>query len=191
MLILDVRHYAANALHPKYRSLKFCTPIERSECYHYIRQQLKLIDISPNEVNQQQLKEPMSKRFKSDIFRRFESDDLGIQQQSSGESGNESEEYTFVGQKSDEFDRYLIMELDKSKLSSNPLEFWKVNHEKFPRLSCLARSIFSIPATSAGIEREFSGAGVVMHERRTNFNPEQVDNILLVRSMQKYNPFLK
>ena len=83
------------------------------------------------------------------------------------------------------------MELDKSKLSSNPLEFWKVNHEKFPRLSCLARSIFSIPATSAGIEREFSGAGVVMHERRTNLNPEQVDNILLVRSMQKYNPFLK
>ena len=66
----------------------------------------------------------MSKRFKSDIFRRFESDDLSIlQQQSTGESGNESEEYSFVGQKSDEFDRYIIMELDKSKLSSNPLEF--------------------------------------------------------------------
>ncbi|CAF3805095.1 unnamed protein product, partial [Rotaria sp. Silwood1] len=179
MLVLDVRHYTATALHPKYRSLKSCTFIERSQCYHYIRQRLQLIDISPNELNQQQTKEPTTKRFKADPFRRFESDDLSSQQETSGESGNESEEYPFASKKIDELDRYLSLELDRSKLSSNPLDFWKEQHEKFPRLSRLARSIFSIPATSAGVEREFSAAGLVIQERRTNLNPEQLDNILL------------
>ncbi|CAF4924085.1 unnamed protein product [Rotaria sp. Silwood1] len=180
MLVLDVRHYTATALHPKYRSLKSCTFIERSQCYHYIRQRLQLIDISPNELNQQQTKEPTTKRFKADPFRRFESDDLSSQQETSGESGNESEEYPFASKKIDELDRYLSLELDRSKLSSNPLDFWKEQHEKFPRLSRLARSIFSIPATSAGVEREFSAAGLVIQERRTNLNPEQLDNILLL-----------
>ena len=83
----------------------------------------------------------MSERFKSDLFHRFKPDDLSFQQ-NSGESGNEIEEYLFAGQKSAEFDRYLSMELDKSKLSSNLLKLWKVNQEKFPRLSCLTRSIF-------------------------------------------------
>ena len=74
----------------------------------------------------------------------------------------------------------------KLKLPSNPLKFWKDQQEKFPRLSRLARRIFSIPATSASVERQFSGAGLVIQERRTNLNPEQLDNILLIRSMKKY-----
>ncbi|CAF4186354.1 unnamed protein product, partial [Rotaria sordida] len=149
MLVLDVRHYVATALHAKYRSLKSCTFIERSQCYYYIRQRLQLIDISPNELNRRQTKEPTAKRFKADPFRRFKSDDLSSQQETSGKSGNESEEYPFASKKLDELDRYLT------------------------------RSIFSIPATSAGVEREFSAAGLVIQERRTNLNPEQLDNILL------------
>ncbi|CAF0874068.1 unnamed protein product [Rotaria sordida] len=138
MLVLDLRRYAATALHAKYRSLKSYTFIERSQCYHYIRPRLQLIDISPNELNQRQTKEPTAKRFKADPFRRFESGDLSSQQGTSGEFGNESEEYPFA-----------------------------------------TRSIFSIPATSVGVEREFSAAGLVIQERRTNLNPEQLDNILL------------
>ncbi|CAF4383537.1 unnamed protein product, partial [Rotaria sp. Silwood2] len=132
-----------------------------------------------NELNQQQTKEPTAKRFKGDPFRRFESDDLSSQQETSGESGNESEEYSFTSKKLDELGRYLSLELDRSKLSSNPLNFWKEQHEKFPQLSRLARSIFSIPATSAGVEREFSAAGLVIQEQRTNLSPEQLDNLLL------------
>ncbi|CAF3651684.1 unnamed protein product [Rotaria sordida] len=157
MLVLDVRHYVATALHAKYRSLKSCTFIELSQRYYYIRQRLQLIDISPNELNQRQTKEPTAKRFKADPFRRFESDDLSSQQETSGESGNESEEYPFASKKLDELDRYLT------------------------------RSIFSIPATSAGVEREFSAAGLVIQERRTNLNPEQLDNILLLKVVQKEN----
>ncbi|CAF4875369.1 unnamed protein product [Rotaria socialis] len=98
MFTLDIRHYAATLLHPKYRSLKFCSK-----------------------------------------------------------------------------------ELDKSKLESNPLSFWKEYKDKFPILSRYARSIHSIPATSTSVERQFSGAGWAINEIRTSLNPAQLDNILLIR----------
>ncbi|CAF2648421.1 unnamed protein product [Rotaria sp. Silwood2] len=186
MFVLDIRHYAATLLHPKYRSLKACSATERSECYTYVRQQIQLISIEPNESNEQQTNESVRKKFKGDLFHRFESDGFDAQQEIEKESTNDSEEYSFDDKKKDELDIYLNFELDKSKLPSNPLIFWKDQQEKFPRLSRFARSIFSIPATSAAVEREFSGAGLVIQERRTNLNPEQLDNILLVRSMQKY-----
>ncbi|CAF4211250.1 unnamed protein product [Rotaria sordida] len=53
MFALDIRHYAATLLHPKYRSLKACSATERSECYTYVRQQIQLISIEPNGSNEQ------------------------------------------------------------------------------------------------------------------------------------------
>ncbi|CAF1080327.1 unnamed protein product [Adineta ricciae] len=186
MFELDIRHYSATLLHPKYRSLKACTYTERAECYKYVRQQMQLIYIEPNESNQKEVEEPAAKKFKGDLFRRFESDGSDVRQEDGGESGNESEEYPISSRKTDELDRYLNLEFEKLKLSSNPLTFWNDQHDKFPLLSCLARRIFSIPATSTSVERQFSGAGLVIQERRTSLNPEQLDNILLIRSMRKY-----
>ena len=80
------------------------------------------------------------------------------------------------GKKADELNRYINMELEKTTLDSNPLSFWKQQQNKFPH---------SIAATSASVERQFSGAGLVIQERRTSLNPEQLDNILLIRSMKK------
>ncbi|CAF1443614.1 unnamed protein product, partial [Didymodactylos carnosus] len=65
------------------------------------------------------------------------------------------------------------------------LPFWKENELKFPNLSLLARLLFSIPATSTGVERQFSAAGFVINERHVSLNPETVEDILLVRSVQK------
>ena len=85
----------------------------------------------------------------------------------------------------DELQRYLAQQINKSTLTSNPLDFWKANQSSFPLLSKVARCIHSIPATSAATEWQFSGAGVVINERRTNLKPAQVDNILLIRSVEK------
>jgi hypothetical protein len=183
MFALDIRHYVSTVLHPKYRSLKACSATERTECYRYVRQQAEMIYIESNEPNQRETEEPTAKKFKGDLFRRFESDGPDTKEESGGESGNESKEYSFTSKKLDELDRYLNLELDKFRLTSNPLKFWNDQQEKFPRLSRLARRIFSIPATSASVERQFSEAGLVIQERRTNLNPEQLDNILLIRSM--------
>ncbi|CAF4286374.1 unnamed protein product [Rotaria sp. Silwood2] len=191
MFVLDIRHYAATLLHPKYRSLKACTLTERNECYAYVRQQMQLIPIESIAENEQRKNESMAKRLKVDLFSRFESDCFDVQQEGGGESGNESEEYSFEIKKKDELDVYLNLEIDKTKLPINPLLFWRDQQKKFPRLSRFARSIFSIPATSAAVERQFSGAGLTIQERRSNLNPEQLDNILLVRSMQKYEDFFK
>ena len=77
------------------------------------------------------------------------------------------------------------MFIDKTTLSSNPLAFWRDNQNIFPILSRVARKIHCIPATSAAVERQFSGAGVVLNERRTCLNPDHLDDILFIRTMEK------
>jgi hypothetical protein len=162
-----------------------CSKRERLECYAYVREQLRSIRIESKQTNEQQSDKPILTKFKSDLFSRFESSSFDIEEGSEGESEHRIEEFSPRGKKADELDRYLNLELDKSKLESDPLLFWKQQQDKVPRLSRYARSIHSIPATSASVERQFSGAGLVIHERRTSLSPEQLDNILLIGSMQK------
>ena len=42
-----------------------------------------------------------------------------------------------------------------------------------------------VDGTSAAVERQFSGAGFLMNERRTSIKPDQVNNILFFRSCEK------
>ncbi|CAF1605522.1 unnamed protein product, partial [Didymodactylos carnosus] len=48
-----------------------------------------------------------------------------------------------------------------------------------------ARHLYSIPATSARVERQFSAVGLVINERRSSLNPDTVADILFGRSIQK------
>ncbi|CAF3624023.1 unnamed protein product, partial [Rotaria sp. Silwood2] len=47
------------------------------------------------------------------------------------------------------------------------------------------RQIHSIPATSAGVERQFSIASLTLTDRRSGLHPEQLDNIICIRAMSK------
>ena len=87
--------------------------------------------------------------------------------------------------KADELTKYLEMYIDKTRLSQNPLEFWEENRTVYPILARVARKVHCIPATSAAVERQFSGAGVVLNERRTSLDPEHLDNTLFIRAMEK------
>lgn len=62
------------------------------------------------------------------------------------------------------------------------LNWWAQNKSRFPRLSTLARRIFSMPASSAAPERNFSTAGFVLNERRTRLSPSSVEGILVCHS---------
>jgi hypothetical protein len=66
-----------------------------------------------------------------------------------------------------------------------PLVFWKHHEDKLPYLAKLSRRLYSIPATSACVERKFSAGGLLINERRSSLNPETVENILFIRSIQK------
>ncbi|CAF1565658.1 unnamed protein product [Adineta steineri] len=146
-----------------------CSERERLETHAFIRQQLESIHI---ELNPKEINTPPTKKFKPDLSNNRDSE-------------NEAEDSGIRGKKPDELDRYLNFEFNKSKVNCIPLMFWKEHQDKFPYLSRYAKSIHSVPATSASVKRQFSGAGLVINERRTNINPEQLENILLIRSMQK------
>ena len=187
MFILDVRHYCSTLLHPKYRLLKGCNENERAQCHKFIREQLKILRSSAAEsVRESVAPEPNKFRKNEDLFSRFEEDHpLNNSFIKYDPCSSESDEYDFDVKQSDELDRYLTMEIDKSTVSNDPLEFWRLQAESFPLLAQYAKHIHSIPATSASVERQFSAAGLVINDRRTNLNPQQLDNILLVRSVQK------
>ncbi|CAM4849773.1 unnamed protein product, partial [Rotaria magnacalcarata] len=146
-----------------YRSLKLCSINERQESYAYIRQELKLINVECNKTDQQLANQPVQKKFKNDLFSRFESGDfIGVEENE--EEPEDTDLDSPRGKKTDEHDRYLNLDIDKSKLESNPLSFSKEYQDEFPRLSRYARSIHSIPATSASVERQFSEAGLIIQE---------------------------
>jgi hypothetical protein len=77
------------------------------------------------------------------------------------------------------------------QINTKSVKFLERSTGKFSRLSHLAGSILSIPVTFVGLEREFSGAGLVIQERKADLIYEQLDNILLIRSAQKYEHFFK
>jgi hypothetical protein len=189
MIVLDIRQVAATLLHPRYRSLKKIPDYVKDQCYQYVRRQVRqLRDKAEVEENQQRSSEPQKKRFKNDrnIFTRFESGNLSEDSNECNGSGNESEEFEYDKRKGDELDRYLLFEYDKTNQKIEPLQFWKNHQRQFPLLSRYARSILSIPATTTNVEREFSTAGWILNERRTNLQPDKLDNILLVRSVEKH-----
>lgn len=66
-------------------------------------------------------------------------------------------------------------------LNLNPLDWWKVNQEKFPRLSQLAVKYLGIPATSVPSERVFSTASLVVNRLRSRLSPQHVDMLIFLR----------
>lgn len=66
-----------------------------------------------------------------------------------------------------------------------PLEFWKIEATRFPKMAIIARSVFSIPASQNKSERAFSAAGHVMTDLRTTLDPDHLDELLMVRSFNR------
>ncbi|KAG7477304.1 hypothetical protein MATL_G00092990 [Megalops atlanticus] len=60
--------------------------------------------------------------------------------------------------------------------------WWKEHAKIFPNLAVIVRNVLTIPASSAASERDFSSAGFVIQERRTQLKPGTVDDILFLHS---------
>lgn len=69
---------------------------------------------------------------------------------------------------------------ERAVQDSNPLEWWKENNCKFPRLFVLARQYLSIPATSVPSERIFSCAGLIVTKLRNRLSSSVIDQIIFL-----------
>lgn len=181
MFQFDKKHLAAALLHPQYRKLTFIDDYKRVKIHVYVRK--LLVELQSVEKNAEQSNstinssEPMKKKHKS------------IEDQFVDPDGSSNEVSSFAqsstSQKCDELDKYINMVIDDRFRTPNPLPFWQHYEEKLPNLAVLARRLFSIPATSANVERQFSAAGLLVNERRSSLSPETVEDVLFVRSVQK------
>ncbi|CAF3389281.1 unnamed protein product [Rotaria sp. Silwood2] len=107
----------------------------------------------------------------------------------SSQGGCFSPEYIFTTttyqvSKPDEIDQYCAMKISSNLIGKDPMLFWSQSfvQETLPLLSKYARTIHSIPPTSASTERIFSISGLVINNRRTSLLPAHLDNVLVIRS---------
>lgn len=74
------------------------------------------------------------------------------------------------------------------ELDSDPLLWWKVNENKFPPLSKVAKKYLVVQATSLASERVFSTAGDVVTSQRACLSEEHVDTLIFLKmNLPKFN----
>jgi hypothetical protein len=69
----------------------------------------------------------------------------------------------------------------------DPVSFWKVSG--LPKLTTCAKIIFSVPVSSAGIERLFSEAGMLLTKQRKRMLPN-VKKLICIRYKKKYRKLM-
>ena len=79
-----------------------------------------------------------------------------------------------------EFNDELRMyeQMPVSRLSEDPIQFWKNNITSFPSLHTIAMKYLSIPGSSATSERVFSCAGFVADELRNILSSRNVEMLV-------------
>lgn len=189
MFVVHDLHWVAAVLNPRTRLLKLATDTERCHAHSLICSKItKIMELDGADLNQSILSvkttvraSPSKKKFKS-YTAQFD-DDV--------DSTLNTNAMTNSMRARRELDVYLQLDLSNYSYSEqemdNPLLFWKEQELLLPNLSKLSRQIFSIPASSAAVERSFSAAGLVISQRRTNLSPSTINDILLVRSAAIYH----
>lgn len=164
-------HFAAVVLYPEFRSHPSVEAMEAD--IDRARLDLRAM-VMQNQMNDNDLQQEKGKIKPKAIL--FDSD-------SESETDDQASRDDMPDENENEFDRYIRMSFDCDNLS--PLQFWKGQANRFPRLSQIARSVFAIPASQNQTERSFSAAGHVMTDLRTTLDPEHLDELLLIRSHYK------
>ena len=80
------------------------------------------------------------------------------------------------GMEYNEFSSY--MQIKRDSTITNALEWWKGSHSMYPNLSKMARDVMAVPATGAGVEREFSISGRVITKQRNRLSPATIRDIM-------------
>ena len=83
----------------------------------------------------------------------------------------------------DEYARYCAEDVVTSHhYRSRPIDWWKANANRYPRLSLMAIDMLTIPSSSAESERTFSSAGRMMTPLRNRLRREIIAMAQCIRS---------
>ena len=170
MFNMEDDYILASFLHPNFKGLLSATAAQKAECYRTCRASLPAVAATTTTLYSET--EPPKKKQK-----KF------LEQLMDDEMSQTKTIATSIPPKG-EPDLYIEFKVDKDKNYINPLTFWKENAAIFPNLSKLACRIYSIPCSSSAVEREFSAAGQIVNQRRSNLDPTTVNNILFLRSIE-------
>jgi hAT family C-terminal dimerisation region len=83
----------------------------------------------------------------------------------------------------DEFEEYLAA--PRAEPETDVLQWWKVNATAYPRLAAMARDYLAIPATSAPVERVFSGGTDLVQPKRGSLSEDTIRACMCLKSWLK------
>ncbi|KAJ4942855.1 hypothetical protein JOQ06_005367 [Pogonophryne albipinna] len=168
---IHLLHKLAMFLHPKLKSLKLLVEEHSMETVHNEVRRL-VNDIKERRASPTQRVATVSSAPPEKRARQSE----GL---SDVEDSSPSDECT-----QDEVSAYIDFKSPREE-NFHVLSWWKEHATRFQNVAHIARSILSIPASSAASERDFSTAGFVVSERRSQLKPGTVDDILFLHSNLK------
>ena len=79
----------------------------------------------------------------------------------------------------------LYFSLPDASLDTDPLEWWPKHEKLLPSLSRMARQFLGVPASSAAVERLFSGVGQDFCKQRQAMSEETLEEVTRARSYVK------
>ena len=151
----------ATALDPRFRSLKFLNEEEKlavKKSISYLSQCVESVDLNNGQDTDPGSPSKCLKTTAIDIL-------LGLDESDTPDDTIENE-----------MPRYFCE--SSSSRDCKPLQWWKENLPRYPKLVKVARAVLCIPATSAPSERLFSIAGLTVTKLRSCLKPENVDDSL-------------
>jgi hAT family C-terminal dimerisation region len=81
-----------------------------------------------------------------------------------------------------EYDQYCNAPRLVAQVSTGALDVWRtLSATSFPRLGLMVRNTFAVPATGAGVERQFSRSGKVETKLRARIHPETTCDIMMYK----------
>ncbi|KAL0296012.1 UNVERIFIED_CONTAM: Zinc finger BED domain-containing protein RICESLEEPER 1 [Sesamum radiatum] len=77
-----------------------------------------------------------------------------------------------------ELEKYLSEDVEEYREKFDILKWWKVNTQRFPILSKMARDILAVPVSTVASEAAFSTGGRVLDAFRSSLSPKIVQAII-------------
>lgn len=162
-------HTLASLLDPRFKRLSFLLDSTKADVHNRILQQMQLTVPSTTDA-------PVSMYVGTDTPSNSRAALLHLMVDDDSDEDTEQPSLLLPEQ---ELAAYLDMPKVGDRLTG-PLQWWKGNHKKFPRLSLVARCILGIQTTSAPSERVFSCTGNLYSRKRMSLTPENCDKLIFL-----------